>query len=85
MLLDAAVDVESAEVHYNIDEYSDVTMLAKPTIFITQAEIHHTHEMLLNNLDLVATSEDDPIRIIMEELGSPTWGAVTTKDRKRHV
>jgi len=77
---DAAVDVESAEVHYNIDEYSDVTMLAKPTIFITQAEIHHTHEMLLNNLDLVATSKDDPIRIIMEELGSPAWGAVTTND-----
>ena len=34
-----AIRVGSAEEHYGIDEYSDVTMLSRPTIFITPREV----------------------------------------------
>eukprot|EP00040_Diaphanoeca_grandis_P039719 m.259908 g.259908 ORF g.259908 m.259908 type:complete len:2047 (+) comp38877_c0_seq1:133-6273(+) len=64
-----AIAVETAEIHFNIDEYSDVTMLTKPTIFITPADIRHMHIMLLDNIDSVAPDEEDPIRIILKDLG----------------
>ena len=42
---DAAADVGTAEDFYNIDEYSDVTRVTKPTIYISQVEIFFTHEV----------------------------------------
>lgn len=64
-----ATDVVSSEEHFNIDEYSDVTMLAKPVIYISQKEIFHTHELLAANLAEVAPAADDPLREILQDLG----------------
>ena len=38
-----AAEVETSEEHFNIDEYSDLTMLSKPIIYISPYEIFYTH------------------------------------------
>ncbi len=40
-----ASTVDSPEVKLGIDEYSDVTMLAKPVIYISIKEICSTHSV----------------------------------------
>eukprot|EP00051_Salpingoeca_urceolata_P027446 m.481504 g.481504 ORF g.481504 m.481504 type:complete len:1546 (+) comp22194_c0_seq1:411-5048(+) len=65
----AASQVEPAEEHFNIDEYSDVVMLSKPTIYISPAEIFYTHEMLASNADKIAPEADDPLREVLGDLG----------------
>ena len=64
-----ACNVESSEEHYNIDEYSDVTMMTKPIIYISHVEIFHTHELLAANVNEVAPEADDPLREILSDLG----------------
>lgn len=69
IFLDKATDVSTPEKFFNIDEYSDVTMLTKPAIFISHAEIFYTHELLIENMDEVAPSMTDPLREILSDLG----------------
>ena len=40
-----ACDVEEPEVRFNIDQYSDVIMIAKPVIYISVGEIVDTHSV----------------------------------------
>ena len=37
--------VEDAEIHFNIDQYSDVTMVTKPVVYMTVQEIIDTHQV----------------------------------------
>ena len=40
-----ACDVEEPEVRFNVDQYSDVVMIAKPVIYISVGEIVDTHSV----------------------------------------
>jgi hypothetical protein len=40
-----ACEVEEPEVRFNIDQYSDVVMIAKPVIYISVGEIVDTHSV----------------------------------------
>jgi len=64
-----AIRVVSAEQHFGINEFSDVTMVSHPSIFITPREVHNTHHLFLANMDKVAPSEDDPLRVVLADLG----------------
>ena len=44
-----ASNIEEIEDHFNMDEFSDVTMLNKPMIFISPKEIASTHQLLLDH------------------------------------
>ena len=46
---DTASTIEEIEDHFNMDEFSDVTMLNKPMIFISPKEIASTHQLLLDH------------------------------------
>jgi len=52
-----------------IDEYSDVTMLTKPVIYISVKEICSTHSLLIDHEDAIAPDPEDPLRIILKDLG----------------
>ena len=43
--LRAVCKVEEPEVHFDIDQYSDVTRISKPSIFISIGEIIDTHKV----------------------------------------
>ncbi|XP_052795267.1 ras GTPase-activating-like protein IQGAP1 [Mya arenaria] len=70
----AACDVEEPEVKFNIDQYTDVTMITKPTIFISIQEIVDTHQLLLDHQDIIAPDSNDPIHELLEDLGDVPTG-----------
>jgi Ras GTPase-activating-like protein IQGAP2/3 len=44
-------------------------MLSRPTIFITPREVHNTHKLLIGNVNTVAPDAEDPLRVVLGELG----------------
>lgn len=65
----AACDVEMPEKKFNIDQYSDVTMIAKPVVYISVGEIVNTHQLLLKHQDTIAPDPNDPLHELLEDLG----------------
>eukprot|EP00123_Amoebidium_parasiticum_P015328 comp22903_c0_seq1/m.36223 comp22903_c0_seq1/g.36223 ORF comp22903_c0_seq1/g.36223 comp22903_c0_seq1/m.36223 type:complete len:1356 (-) comp22903_c0_seq1:111-4178(-) len=57
------------EEHFNIDQYSDLTLLNKPVIYISGKEIYTTHAFLKLHVDEICTSPEDPLRQILADLG----------------
>ena len=53
---DAASTITDIDEHFNMDEFSDVTMLNKPMIFISPNEISSTHQLLLDHQKQVRVS-----------------------------
>ncbi|KAL3866731.1 hypothetical protein ACJMK2_044012 [Sinanodonta woodiana] len=64
-----ACKVEEPEEKFNIDQYSDVTRIAKPTIYISVQEILDTHQMLVEHQDTIASDPGDPLHELLEDLG----------------
>ncbi|XP_070211492.1 ras GTPase-activating-like protein IQGAP1 isoform X2 [Littorina saxatilis] len=68
-----ACEVEEPEARFNIDQYSDVIMIAKPVIYMSVGEIVDTHSLLLQHQEVIAPDHDDPIHELLEDLGdAPT-------------
>jgi len=65
----AASQVEDAESHFGIDQYSDITMLSKPIVYITVQEIIDTHQLLVEHVDSLAPEDEDPLREILDDIG----------------
>ncbi|KAH3833286.1 hypothetical protein DPMN_106592, partial [Dreissena polymorpha] len=63
-----ACDVEEPEVKFNIDQYTDVTMIIKPVIYISIQEIVDTHQLLLDHQDRIAPDNHDPLHELLEDL-----------------
>ncbi len=61
----AAADVGEAEEYFGINEFSDITMVAKPIIFLSQEEIFYLHEVgharVLQHVFSSAASASPPI------------------------
>lgn len=77
------VDVEDAEIHFSVDEYLDHTVSTKPVIYISPNEIYLTHSLVMQDLDLVAPTRDDPLRALLLELGSAPSAASAELDHAR--
>ena len=65
----AASTVEEPESKFNIDEYSDVTMLSKPVIYISIQEICDTHGLLLDHRNIIAPDNNDPLQELLDDVG----------------
>lgn len=50
----SACDVEDPEVRFNVDQYSDVTMITKPVVYISVGEIVDTHQVQNYHVTFVA-------------------------------
>jgi len=61
--------VEEPETRFNIDEYTDVVMLTKPTIYISVQEICDTHTLLLEHQEQIAPEPNDPLHELLDDLG----------------
>jgi len=64
-----ASTVEDAESNFNIDQYSDVTMVTKPVVYMTVQEIIDTHQLLTEHVSEITSEEDDPLRELLDDLG----------------
>lgn len=74
-------NVEEPEVEYNIDQYTDAALIAKPNIYISLAEITDTHALLMEHEDTVIPTKADLMHGILKTLGpaslSSLHGAAT--------
>ncbi|ORX51088.1 hypothetical protein BCR36DRAFT_351608 [Piromyces finnis] len=64
--------VDAPEVHFQIDEFDDLTKTSNPVIFISPKEIIETHLCILEHIDDIEVNEKDPLRLILNNLGEPS-------------
>ncbi|KAF8175380.1 hypothetical protein BJ912DRAFT_988665 [Pholiota molesta] len=61
-------DVPDAETQFHAHEFMDATVQPKP-IYISPNEIYTIHSLLLQQQEFLAPPQDDPLRVILAELG----------------
>ncbi|EGF77572.1 hypothetical protein BATDEDRAFT_91373 [Batrachochytrium dendrobatidis JAM81] len=64
-----AVTVVSAEEHFNMDEFVELSRQEKAIIYISPDEVIQVHHNIIDNIDSLTTTKDDPLRIILNDLG----------------
>lgn len=64
------ISIESAEEHYDIDEFNDLYAKTKPTLYIKMADIFSIHKLLSQEISTICPNQDDVLRDILRELGS---------------
>lgn len=65
-------NVPEPEEEFAIDQYTEATLIAKPVIYITLAEICDTHQLLLDYRFQITDElgENDPLHELLDDLGS---------------
>jgi len=72
--------VETPEIHFQIDEFDDLTKTNNPVIFISPKEIIEVHSCLVEHIEDVETNEKDPLKIILSDLGEPVKTETSEKE-----
>ena len=57
----AACEVEEPELKFNIDQYTDLTLITKPVIYISVQEIVDTHQVINRKLGHCDLSTSWPV------------------------
>jgi len=63
------IEIADPEEYLQVDKYMELTQKTKPVIIISLHEIASTHQYLSQNLDKLAKDKEDPLRLIMSDLG----------------
>lgn len=66
-----ASTVVPAEEFFDMNEFMDTSNQQKLTVYITPDELVQVHNSLVENLENLPNSSEDPLRIILNELGAP--------------
>jgi len=64
--------VPEPDVQFNIDQYTEAVLIAKPSIYISLSELCDTHQLLLDHTDSVAPLSNDPLHSLLDSLGPPS-------------
>ena len=67
----AIIDCPDAEMQFSADEFLDHTVQQKPVIYISPNEIYSMHLLLAQQVEHLAPHQEDPLRVILNELGAP--------------
>lgn len=68
--LEEASTVVSSEEFFGMDEFHDSGGV-KFNVYITPDEVVQVHHSLVENMSQLAKSEDDPLKMILNEMGAP--------------
>ena len=60
----------NAEEFFGIDEFVDMSTTKRPVVYISPNEIFQVHATLLENLEYIASKDDDPLKLILKDLGA---------------
>jgi Ras GTPase-activating-like protein IQGAP2/3 len=63
------IEVADPEDYLQVDRYMELTQKTKPLIIISLHEIASTHQFLLQNLEKMGKDKEDPLRLIVNDLG----------------
>ncbi|KFP01273.1 Ras GTPase-activating-like IQGAP3, partial [Calypte anna] len=66
--ISAACCVPEPEERFNVDEYSELVVVAKPLIYITIGELINTHKLLLEHQDSITLHQGDPLHELLADL-----------------
>jgi Ras GTPase-activating-like protein IQGAP2/3 len=67
----AIYQVPEPEDKLQVNRYMELAQKAKPVIIISLHEIYKTHALLSENLSQLVTENDDPLKVVMADLGPP--------------
>jgi len=67
------IEVTDPEEFLQVDKYMELTQKSRPVIIISLHEIAETHTFLSANLEKLATEKEDPLRLILSDLGEPPF------------
>jgi len=63
------IEVADPEDYLQVDKYMELTQRTKPVIIISLHEISLTHNILRQHLERLTKEKDDPLRLILNDLG----------------
>jgi Ras GTPase-activating-like protein IQGAP2/3 len=63
------IAVPEPEEYLQVNKYIELTSRTRPVILITPQEIVQTHQMLVQHLDQITTGGDDPLKLVLKDLG----------------
>ena len=66
------ISVSEPEEQFNIDQYTEAVLMAKPTIYISLSELCDSHQLVLDHREAVAPLSSDPLHSILSTLGPPS-------------
>ncbi|KAF9412598.1 hypothetical protein BGZ94_000998 [Podila epigama] len=72
--LRSVVEVQEPEKQFAVNEYVDQVNTIRPSVYMSPYEIFSMHAMLIDKIDVLAPEMDDPLRVILSELGHPPAG-----------
>uniref|UniRef100_A0A8P4G8M4 Ras GTPase-activating-like protein IQGAP3 n=1 Tax=Dicentrarchus labrax TaxID=13489 RepID=A0A8P4G8M4_DICLA len=62
-------DVPEPEDRFNMDEYSELLIVNKPVVYISVSELLNTHQLLLEQQEVLCPDPCDPLRLLLKDLG----------------
>jgi Ras GTPase-activating-like protein IQGAP2/3 len=63
-------DMPSPEEHYHSDQFSDLSAMTKPALYIKLADIFAIHSLVAENMAVLAPSRDDLLKELLTDLGT---------------
>ena len=72
MFFSQCISVPEPEDQFNIDQYTEAVLMAKPTIYISLSELCDSHQLVLDHREVVAPLSSDPLHSILNTLGPPS-------------
>ncbi|RPB03124.1 hypothetical protein L873DRAFT_279649 [Choiromyces venosus 120613-1] len=64
------VNVPDLKTRFDMDEFEDLTSKEKPTLYIKMSDIFTIHRLIAQDVEAIAPSKEDQMRVIVGELGS---------------
>ena len=64
------VGVPNLKTRFDMDEFEDLTSKEKPTLYIKMSDIFTIHRLIAQDIESIAPSKEDQMRVIISELGS---------------
>ncbi|KAK9463144.1 uncharacterized protein V1516DRAFT_672060 [Lipomyces oligophaga] len=65
----SVIDIPDPEIHFDMDQFGDLTSRRRPTLHIKTSEIHLLHSIIIKYADVFAPEQTDALRKAITELG----------------
>jgi Ras GTPase-activating-like protein IQGAP2/3 len=68
--LSLVINVQPAEIQFDIDEFNDLYTKTKPTLYMKLTDIISIHQFVAQDIAVICPNRDDVLREVVQELGS---------------
>lgn len=80
------ITVADPSEYLRVDKYNELTLKINPVIVISLSEIFQSHLLILENLAALKLKEkEDPLEVIMKDLGTPPGAGLSSDELEREI